>query len=197
MFRIKIVSTCIYGTTYDRYIYIYNIWKFQHLTSLVWGSLRLAPTSLTTLWFSTQSVAAISTKTPTHCGLSDCIILGGEYSHHILHVWHNLLYTILDEKQKCSIVLLGSLFKQKPCKCIDLPTTIYSNRSQPSWGTCRLAMHGINKECIGYTTRWRSLRDIHDRGPQVRGCVSVGTDTELYNQLVPRGIATRLHSSRV
>ena len=24
---------------------------------------------------------------------------------------------------------------------------------------------------IGYTTRWRSLRHIHYRGPQARGCV--------------------------
>ena len=47
-------------------------------------------------------------------------------------------------------------------------------------------------EClsIGYTTRLRSLRDIHYRGPQARGCVyPVETDTELYNQLVPWPLA--------
>ena len=35
----KRVSTCIYGMTYDRYM------KIEQFNSIVWGSLRLAPTS--------------------------------------------------------------------------------------------------------------------------------------------------------
>ena len=42
MFRVKRVSTCIYGTTYDRYI-IYIYMKIPPFDLLVWGSLRLAP----------------------------------------------------------------------------------------------------------------------------------------------------------
>ena len=38
-FWVKRVSACIYGTTYDRYIYM----KIPPFDSLVWGSLRLAP----------------------------------------------------------------------------------------------------------------------------------------------------------
>ena len=33
---------------------------------------------------------------------------------------------------------------------------------------CHFWFHHV---CIGYTTRLRSLRDIHDRVPQARGCV--------------------------
>ena len=35
--------------------------------------------------------------------------------------------------------------------------------------------------CIGYITRCRSLRDIHNRGPKARGCVCVETVTECCN----------------
>ena len=52
--------------------------------------------------------------------------------------------------------------------------------------------------CIGYTTRWRSLRDIYTtegRRPEV--VYTVETDTELHNRLVPWGIATRLRSNGI
>ena len=42
-------------------------------------------------------------------------------------------------------------------------------------------MHLFNycSTCIGYITRWRSLCDLHNRGPQARGSVNhIGTNTE-------------------
>ena len=48
---------------------------------------------------------------------------------------------------------------------------------------------------IGYTPRWRSLRDLHHRGPQARGSVrSIETEsrsvTNLYHGLGAYAIAT-------